>query len=762
MTSAPATIPAALNDWFTPKRFALLLFLFLLASFPDVFFLGRSFFFRDYSYFSLPLSFYQKECFWRGELPFWNAYHNLGQPFLAQWNTMSLYPGSLIYLLLPLPWSLNFFCLLHLFLGGMGMYFLTRHLLDQPFAAAFAGFAYIFNAFTLNCLMYPHNVAALGWLPWILWGCIIACRNGGRAIPLTIIAGAMQFLTGGAEITLQTWVLAGCFVLLDCWQHGWQKKAPLRLAIIVLLVTALCAVQLLPFLDLLAHSQRDKVLSSNDWSMPAWGWLNLFIPKFNSYIGPQTVYSQFGQAWLNTYYPGCIITLLAVLAWWNSREKLILGCWFIVLLSLGIAQGGEGFLYDKLKIIFPQLGYIRYPIKFIVMALVILPILAATGLRSVIISFSSDDGAQVRKLSLLGFGLLFLAFLAARLDLYLQIPFVDWEKTLSSGIISVPVFGVAAFFLVRLCKTQDPRIALCFLLALFAVIWADQFIINYRPSPTARSWVYMPDQAREQIGLNSPDGPGTDKFHPNARTMNKLGSIALVVPEEQVSYYRMACFDNLTLLDHIPQLHGFYPMDLKYYRELLPWFHVEPDEDVQSLIEFAGLAYTQQPEKAVEWVRKWNPLPLVTAGQKPVTLEEDGFFTLLQEQRFQPTKEAYFYPSEANDLQDIVTGQATVEDIDWREQSVQFKVNAAKPSIVVLAQTYYHPWVATVDGITTPLRRVNHSFTALKVPTGNHEVRLTYVDQAFRRGLIITSIALLIVGGMFYVSFRKHKTSSAA
>lgn len=755
MTSAPATPLAALNGWFTPKRFALVLLLSLLAAFPDVVLLGRSFFFRDYSFFSVPLAFYQKECFWRGELPFWNSYHNMGQPFLAQWNTMSLYPGSLIYLLFPLPWSLNFFCLLHLFLGGMGMYFLARHLLDHNAAASFAGLGYIFNAFTLNCLMYPHNIAAWGWLPWILWGSVLACRHGGRAMPLTVLAGAMQFLTGGAELTLQTWFLAGCFVIFDCWQNGWNPKAPVRLVAIVLLVTALSAAQLLPFLDLLVQSQRDKTASADLWSMPAWGWLNLFVPKFGSYVGPQGVYSQHGQAWMNTYYPGCIVTLLAIFAWWRSREKLILGGWLLIVVSLAIAQGGEGITYAHIKAWIPQLGYIRYPVKFIAMTIILLPILAGVGLRSLLTHASTEDeGTLVRKLSLLTAILAFLSILAARLDLYLQIPYVDWETTLYSGLKCVLVFVVAAFLLISVRRAITTDVTVKLFLGFLAVIWADQVIVNHRPSPTTRSWVYQPDIVRQRLGLELAEGPGSSRFRPDARIMNELGSISLAVPEEQVAYYRMACFDNLNLFDHIPQVHGFYPMDLKYFRELLDWFYAEPEEHVRSLIEFSGVAYTQAPKKPVEWTKKWDPQPLITAGQKPVKIAENGVFGLLEEGTFKPAQEVYLYPSEADDLQDVIPGLATVESIEWKEQSIRFKVNAAQPSMVVLAQTYYHPWIAEVSGAVTPLRRANHSFTALKVPAGNHEVRLTYVDRKFRLGAMISIGTLIGVIAMLALSFR--------
>src|ERR1035438_7912601 len=107
------------EEWFTPWRFALLLALFILAMFPDVIFGGRTFIFRDFGLFGYPLAHYHRESFWRGEIPLWNPLSHCGIPFLAQWNTLVLYSGSLFYLLLPLELSPGLFNLLHLFLCGV-------------------------------------------------------------------------------------------------------------------------------------------------------------------------------------------------------------------------------------------------------------------------------------------------------------------------------------------------------------------------------------------------------------------------------------------------------------------------------------------------------------------------------------------------------------------------------------------------------------------------------------------------------------------
>ena len=105
--------PGATDAWLTPGRFALVLAALLAVTFWRVLFGGEAFFYRDYGFLGYPFAYFHRECFWSGDFfPLWNPYVNCGAPFLAQWNTQTLYPGSLIYLLLPLPWSLGAFMLL--------------------------------------------------------------------------------------------------------------------------------------------------------------------------------------------------------------------------------------------------------------------------------------------------------------------------------------------------------------------------------------------------------------------------------------------------------------------------------------------------------------------------------------------------------------------------------------------------------------------------------------------------------------------------
>src|SRR6266850_453185 len=169
-------------SWFSSGRFALILAAFVFAAHCDVVCGLGTFFFRDFGFFGYPLAFHHRESFWHGEVPLWNPLNNCGLPFLAQWNTIVLYPGSLFYLLFPLSWSLSVFCLLHQFLAGMGMFCLASRWTGNRLAASVAGVAYAFNGLTLNCLMWPNNIAGLGWMPWVILVSQRAWTSGGRGL----------------------------------------------------------------------------------------------------------------------------------------------------------------------------------------------------------------------------------------------------------------------------------------------------------------------------------------------------------------------------------------------------------------------------------------------------------------------------------------------------------------------------------------------------------------------------------------------------
>jgi hypothetical protein len=360
----------------------MVLLVFIYVAYPDVISGRIAFYFRDFGYFGYPLAHYHRESSWRGEFPLWNPLSNMGLPFLAQWNSLVLYPGSLIYLLLPISWSLSAYCLAHLFLAGMGMYWLAWHWTRNRLAASVAGLAFALNGLSLNCLMWPNNVTALALMPLVILYVERAWREGGRMILVGALFGAVQMLAGAPEIILFTWLILGLMAACQFISNRAPRRAILwRLPVIVVLVVGLTAAQLLPFLDLLANSQRSQSFANADWAMPETGWANLLVPLFHTYQNRQGVSFQYGQYWTSSYYLGIGVLALALFALVRVHERRV---WFlggITALSLVLALGGEGHLYNWLRNAFPQFGFMRYPIKFVVLAVFSVPLLAAFAIR---------------------------------------------------------------------------------------------------------------------------------------------------------------------------------------------------------------------------------------------------------------------------------------------------------------------------------------------------------------------------------------------
>ena len=152
-------------------------------------------------------------------------------------------------------------------------------------------------------------------------------RGGGQKIILAALVGAMQMLAGGPEIILLTWLL-----LLALWIQqfirGESPRGPMcwRFPLVVLLVFALAAAQLLPFLDLSAHSQRGVGYADARWSMPGRGWVNFLVPMAFGRTWTEGVFFQYGQSWTSSYYLG-----IGTCGWRCSlcgrRGNVVCGCW---------------------------------------------------------------------------------------------------------------------------------------------------------------------------------------------------------------------------------------------------------------------------------------------------------------------------------------------------------------------------------------------------------------------------------------------------
>jgi hypothetical protein len=100
-------------------------------------------------------------------------------------------------------------------------------------------------------------------------------------------------------------------------------------------------------------------------------------------------------------------------------------------------------------------------------------------------------------------------------------------------------------------------------------------------------------------------------------------------------------------------------------------------------------------------------------------------------------------------------------------ESVTVSTTAARPGYLVLDDSAYPGWVASVDGRTTRWLPANENFRAVAIPAGRHVVKFEYRPASVLVGLIVTvisAIALIVLAviGVVLVRRRRRGAPSAA
>lgn len=80
---------------------------------------------------------------------------------------------------------------------------------------------------------------------------------------------------------------------------------------------------------------------------------------------------------------------------------------------------------------------------------------------------------------------------------------------------------------------------------------------------------------------------------------------------------------------------------------------------------------------------------------------------------------------------------------------------------VVTNRQFYPGWKAYVDGQPATALRVNYAFLGVAVPSGAHTIEFAYQPNSWRWGMIASSVALLLWGGLWWLDRQQNKKHPA-
>jgi hypothetical protein len=709
----------------------------------------------------VPWRTYAFEILKRGHLPLWDPLLGMGAPLFANYQIALLYPPNvLLYFVGPI-WGQGLLVGLHLIWAGLGMYFLAQRLGLGVLSRAIAGMGFSLSGYLVARSGFLSINAAAAWLPWIVLAAdrlVHLSRSAAdrseiiKSGCLLSIVLSFQWLAGHAQTAWYTAIVLVAWVL---WRLAGSRDLKQAIKVVSyvglagLVAFALCAVQLVPTLEYTLHSYRADTLDAEfalNYSFWPWRLLCLVLPGL---FGSPALgdYWGYGNYWEDAVYFGVLPFLLsvyAVISGWRKKSDRRGTIRFLTVLgvsALVLALGRNTPIYPFLFQHVPTFNMFQAPSRWNIVFVFSFALLAAFGIDRL----KKPTGRALYWIRL---------------------------GTAGAGII-----GVAAVASTKLLGGVEASFVRAFILA---GVWfvTSGILVLLKPERTSLRWnllagcIVLLDLLVASRGLIPSVSPSF--FEDPGVTMKSLGSDHRVYMDAEVEdelkfewTHRFATYLNredwhlvrkyglpdTTLLDGIPSANNFDPLLPQRY---VLWMNGLQDVssahqtkllalmDVrwQAVIDPSGdmsLIYREIPApQRVRWISRAILAPSYDYAFETVMDEEfDVQETVVLEWAF-----------DTEEVDKVERGSASIVETD-DPNVVIIRSIAPVDGWVVLSDTWFPGWEASIDDVPTENYRADFLFRAVRVPAGEHYIRFEYRPLSLRIGfyLSIMAVCLLIVQG---------------
>ncbi len=319
-----------------------------------------------------------------GHVPLWTSRALAGFPTLAEGQTGAYYPlNLLLYRLLPLPVAINYSVLVALWVGGVGLFLYARAIGLRRVPAFLASCAFMVGGFVPGHLNHLNMLAAVSWLPLLLWAIEWASlgTNWRRWLLVSVLFG-LQGLAGHPQISLLSGLLALAYAAvapLAGTLGGFDlRKLGRRTAACVValgLGATLAAVQWLPTYELARLSQRGQGLDAEFFTS-----FSLHPLHFATMLWPFARGNPYPLVSLETIgYMGALPLALAACAILLRRDRVVMFWTLIGAAAFVLSLGQWNPLYQYLRHV-PVLNMFRAPARYLLWLDLAIAALAAVGM----------------------------------------------------------------------------------------------------------------------------------------------------------------------------------------------------------------------------------------------------------------------------------------------------------------------------------------------------------------------------------------------
>ena len=688
---------------------------------------GRS----DAWHFSMPTKFALSESIKRGELPLWRSDIGTGFPLFAEGQTGSLYlPNLVLFRYLDWVTAYNILLSLSVFMLGAGMYFLLRVLGVVTIGALFGAISISFSG--LSILQLPHIslLQTISLLPFIVGVGILALqKNTLFHYSVVAILITQQIFVGFPQVVFLTMCLLYSYALYRTIKTKiYWRLFFLFLATVVGLMGA--AAQLLPsyeFLKASTHPYGFDQETASMFSMPLSHLLS-FINPFafgNPKLGTYPPFYRFDASifWENTAYLGIFPLLFAVYWFLKSKHPDIRFYLFLIVGSIVFAWGKHSPIY-LLYGIWP-LTLFRAPSRFLWITSIVVVIVSSLQMSE------WWNQSKPRHIKIILVSTLFLqtiVLFSTWWSYHLLVP----KESLLTKPIQTPKDSVRMITL------------------------GESFIHN--SVFTTKGWTNPKDYIPLYRGL-SPDANmfwNVSAFNVYAGRFLKRQALINDILTQQIQLSSQAATlsaSAISLLSSsgIKEIHSFLPIENTALQ-------------IKQTIDGSIPLYAYTNLNALDQAYR------ATTAATASTLNEA--ISLLSNPSFATTKSVLVSKIDAQKiplLQDAINQMPDLPvDLGLslyrpsQTKTIITLLPVSIPTLLVLSDTFYPDWKATIDGKNAHIFPVNITYRGVVLPKGSREVIFTYSPKSVRLGLQLSLlthlfIAIAVVCRLMFSIFRTRK-----
>jgi hypothetical protein len=788
--------PSRINPDFLASLLLIALGVFF---FCDVLFTSKNFYYRDILNFHYPLHKILIDAYSAQKLPLWNPFVYLGQPMLANPNYLAFYPSNLLHLFFSFNYAFKLHFLIHPIAGGLGIYFLLRRLDLKPIPALAGAISYQFSGAVLAFMNLYNLVPSTALIPWIGWA-FQGALHGHRVRRILLLGILMALLILVFEPILMQ---CGIFLILALAVHylsdkkDWKQHLKTPALVILwaaLFAASLSAIQIIPTLELLPLSARASGLQESmamSWSMHPMDLLNTVIPNFYGFfftLGSATSwgenYHELREPYLVSFFIGSVTLLLAALAFLSSRKKLRNILFVFSAITLILALGKNGILYNLLYQYLPLFNLGRYPSKYFLITTIFISMLSAVGLETAVNAIAPKERRGTNRLLMAGliigfvilcFGLVWTSNVQGLEDLIKDAsPSSAAAKdfrTIAAGLARSLASTGAFLVLGALIFFQWPKLNKYGKLIEFVVLL---IIAIELAAPNLGIVPYMSNADVEYVPeLASLSAPADANQLFRSVTPNYLSplpqNMTLKAPNRSVAWqvlYNKRAGLGFDGIRHGVQYSLFDPVDHLNSRETDTLMQRSRDLSRQDKLMLLANMNTsviptigalQEPDLTplgaidthsdldFEAYRINRVLPRIYFATQVISADsqQDALNRLLQSTSLLSNSVILESPQKAQAASPSANS-AVVRISRYENTRVECQVKTDSPGYVVLLDSWYPGWKARLDGREVEVLRANYAFRAVAVPPGTHTLEFFFAPASFQLGAVITFATILI------------------